>query len=59
MEIDSDENHVHFLVQSVPMYSPKKVVQTIKSITGIRIFELHPEVKSKLWEANFGQVVIM
>ena len=53
IEIDSDENHVHFLVQSVPMYSPKKVVQTIKSITGIEIFEMHPEVKTKLWGGKF------
>jgi len=53
VEIGSDENHVHFLVQSVPMYSPKKVVQIIKCITGIRIFELHPEVKIKLWGGKF------
>ncbi|CAD5249105.1 MULTISPECIES: IS200/IS605 family transposase [unclassified Imperialibacter] len=53
VEIGSDEDHVHFLVQSVPIYSPKKVVQTIKSITAIRIFELHPEVKRKLWGGKF------
>jgi REP element-mobilizing transposase RayT len=34
LEIGSDDDHVHFLVQSVPMYSPKQLVQTIKSITG-------------------------
>ena len=33
LEIGTDEDHVHFLVQSVPTYSPKKIVQTIKSIT--------------------------
>lgn len=53
VEIGSDEDHVHFLAQSVPMYSPKKVVQTIKSITAIRIFELHPEVKRKLCGGKF------
>ena len=53
VEIGADENHVHFLVQSVPMYSPKKVVQTIKSITGIKIFKRHPEVKKKLWGGKF------
>ena len=57
-EIGSDEDHVHFLVQSVPSYSPKKVVQTIKSITATHIFEIHPEVKWKLWGVSFGQAVI-
>ena len=53
VEIGSDEDHVHFLVQSVPTYSPKKVVQTIKSITAIQIFKHHPEVKEKLWGGKF------
>jgi len=53
IEIGSDEDHVHFLVQSVPMYSPKKVIQIIKSITAIQIFDLHPEVKKKLWGGKF------
>ncbi len=38
VEIGADEDHVHFLVQSVPTNSPKKVIQTIKSITAKRIF---------------------
>jgi len=42
-----------FLIQSVPTYSPKKVVQTIKSITAVQIFARHPEVKSKLWGGKF------
>ena len=53
VEIGTDDDHVHFLVQSVPMNSPKKIVQTIKSITAIRIFEKHPEVKNKLWGGKF------
>ena len=53
VEIGSDEDHVHFMVQSVPMYSPKRIIQTIKSITSKQIFELHPEVKRLLWGGNF------
>ena len=30
LEIGTDKDHVHFLVQSVPMYSVKKIVQMIK-----------------------------
>ena len=42
LEIGTDKDHVHFLVQSVPMYSPKKIVQTIKSITAREIFKRKP-----------------
>ena len=41
IEIGLDWNHVHFLVQSVPMYSPKQIVQTVKSITIREVFRLH------------------
>jgi REP-associated tyrosine transposase len=53
IEIGTDEDHVHFLVQSVPMYSPKKIVQIIKSITARKIFASCPEVKKKLWGGEF------
>src|ERR671927_1139796 len=32
LEIGTDKDHVHFLVQSVPMYSPKKIAQMIKAL---------------------------
>ena len=53
VEIGADENHVHFLIQSVPMLSAKSIVQTIKSITAKELFRLHPEVKVKLWGGSF------
>ena len=31
VEIGTDKDHVHFLVQSVPTYSPTKIVRTIKA----------------------------
>ena len=49
VEIGSDEDHVHFLVQGVPIQAPKDIVQTIKSITAREIFKMHPEVKKMLW----------
>jgi putative transposase len=45
IEIGTDQDHVHFLVQSVPMYSPKRIVRIIKSITAREIFTSCPEVK--------------
>lgn len=53
LEIGADENHVHFLMQSVPMMSPKSIVQVVKSITARELFRLHPEVKQQLWGGQF------
>jgi REP element-mobilizing transposase RayT len=53
LEIGVDKDHVHFLVQSVPMYSPKKVIQTIKSITAREIFRRIPSVREQLWGGEF------
>ena len=53
VEIGADENHVHFLIQSVPKISVEIIVRTVKSITAKEIFRLHPDVKSKLWGGNF------
>ncbi len=52
-EVGADEDHVHFLIQSVPDFSPSRFVQTIKSITAKQIFKQHPEVKKKLWGGEF------
>ena len=49
IEIGSDEDHVHFLVQSVPMMLPQRIVQITKSVTAREIFQRHPEIKQKLW----------
>ena len=38
LEIGVDRDHAHFLVQSVPMYSPTRIVQTVKSITAREVF---------------------
>lgn len=53
LEIGTDNDHVHFLIQSVPMYSVTKIVKMLKSITAREIFRLHPEVKEKLWGGEF------
>ncbi len=53
LEIGTDKNHVHFLVQSVPTYSPTRIITVIKSITGREIFKKHPEVKKQLWGGEF------
>jgi len=53
IEIGTDKDHVHFLIQSIPMNSPSRIIQTVKSITAKEIFRLHPEVKDQLWRGEF------
>ena len=53
LEIGTDDDHVHFLVQSVPTMSPKQIVQIIKSITAREVFKACPEVKQYLWGGKF------
>jgi REP element-mobilizing transposase RayT len=53
LKIGTKKGHVHFLVQTVPAYSPAGVVQKIKNITAGKIFETCPEVKKALWGGEF------
>ena len=53
LEIGTDRDHVHFLIQSVPSYSPTKIVRIIKSLTAREIFARVPSVKKKLWGGEF------
>lgn len=53
IEIGVEKEHVHFLIQSVPTYSPMKIARTVKSITARKIFKRCPEVKKELWGGEF------
>ena len=53
LEIGTDQDHIHFLIQSVPMMLPKRIVQTVKSITAKQVFRLVPEVRKQLWGGQF------
>ena len=44
LEIGTDEDHVHFMIQSVPTYSVTKIVTLIKSITARQIIKKCPHV---------------
>lgn len=52
IEIGGDDDHVHFLVQSVSILSVTQIVKTIKSITARQLFQTHPEIKRMLWGGN-------
>ena len=53
IEIGTDEDHVHFLVQSVPTMAVSSIVRIIKSLTSREVFKKYPEVKKELWGGNF------
>ena len=53
LEIGIDENHVHFLIQTIPNIQISGMVQKIKSITARELFKQHPEIKKFLWGGQF------
>jgi REP element-mobilizing transposase RayT len=52
IEIGTDEDHAHFLIQTVPVMM-SRFVQITKSITAREIFVRNPEVKKFLWGGKF------
>ena len=53
IEIGTDEDHVHLLVQSVPTLSVDKIVRVIKSLAARIVLTEHPEIKKELWGGSF------
>ena len=53
LEVGTDRDQVHFLVQSVPSYSPTQIVRIIKSLTAREVFRRAPSVKKQLWGGAF------
>lgn len=51
--IGFDEDHVHFMLQSVPKYSASQLFRLVKSITAMQLFENYPELKKELWGGEF------
>ena len=53
LEIGYEEDHVHFLVQSVPTNCVDEIIRVIKRITVKELFKRHPKVKKELWGGKF------
>ena len=58
VEIGSDEDHVHFLIQTIPPNSPTNIAKKVKSITARKILKKHPWIKretlgSNLWTSGY------
>ncbi len=52
VEIGTDKDHVHFLVQSVPVLSVTRIITIMKSITARNVFVKMPELKKELWGSS-------
>ena len=44
-----EEDHVHIFLEVPPKYSPKQVVQILKSISAREVFEKFPRLRRQLW----------
>jgi REP element-mobilizing transposase RayT len=53
LEMGTERHQRHFLSQSVPTYSPTKIVQRGKSLTARQVVVRAPEVKKQLWGGEF------
>ena len=53
LEIGTDNDHVHFLVQFVSRYSVTKIITMVKSLTAREVFKRCPQVKKQLWGGEF------
>ncbi len=53
LERGLDRDHAHFLIQSVPTYSPTRIVTRVKSVIAREVFAKAPEVKEQLWGGEF------
>jgi len=53
LEVGTDRDHVHFLIQSVPSYNVTKIVTIVKSIIAREVFKRCPDVKKQLWGGEF------
>ena len=53
LEIGTDNDHFHFLIQSVPTYSVTKIVTMLKSLISREVFNQCSKVKKQLWGGEF------
>ena len=59
LEIGTDKDHVHFLIQSVPVWSVSRLVMLIKSMTAKHVLLIMPELKKHCGDQVYGPVAIM
>lgn len=51
MEIRSDD-HIHLFVSAPPKISVSTIVKQLKGTSSLRLFAMHPELKSQYWRSK-------
>ena len=46
------EDHVHVFLEAPPRYSPARVVQIMKSISGREVFKRFPKLREQFWSGE-------
>ena len=49
MEVGLDD-HIHLLVSAPPKISVSSIVKQLKGTSSLRLFAMHPELKSRYWK---------
>lgn len=49
VEIESDKDHIHLLIECKPQHYIPSLVKAFKGVSARFLFKLHPELKNRLW----------
>ena len=52
IEINSEKDHVHLLINYPPRVSISKLVNSLKGVSSRRLRQLHPELQNYYWKAG-------
>lgn len=51
-EIESDEDHIHLLIECAPQHSIPSIVKALKGVSARLLFKEFPQLKKKLWDGH-------
>lgn len=51
-EIESDEDHIHLLIDCSPQHSIPSIIKALKGVSARLLFKEFPKLKKKLWGGN-------
>lgn len=49
LEMESDKDHIHLLIDCKPQHYIPSVVKALKGVSARLLFKKHPELKKRLW----------
>jgi putative transposase len=48
-KVGIDTDHVHYVINAAPKFSPSGIIRIIKSLMAKELFRHHPDLKKELW----------